>query len=428
MTVGRQLFEVYETFRQSILEMDQIHFNLTQVSIVRDIGFFGAERLKTSMPDIWPVSLIVPTIAMIQIALVDLLASLNIHPTAVVGHSAGETAMMYACGAVSKALAIEVAVRRAKAMTSVEDFDGGMAAISCPPGEAEDIVRIASRDHDPSEILEVACYNAPAAVAISGHNRLLQKAIELATHRGYWARKIKTLVAGHSSLLEDCRTDYLEGMTEAFIRHASGDNTPKIVAYSCQTGQRWDAPFTPEYVWASARAPVKFGEAISKILADNRDTPVFLEISPHPALSSYLAAIGVNEERILCPMHRIKKPSSSFDEPRHLLQTIGKLTLLGFNAIYFEVLNQINTLKTRTPLPPYPFLPHHVPIYPESSRLLAKQFRNYHGLLNYEFMVINASTHPDLAQHVINGESIFPATGFLEMVCVKLSQSRGQAE
>lgn len=42
-----------------------------------------------------------PCCTALQIALVDLLASWNIHPAAVAGHSSGEIGAAYACGSLS---------------------------------------------------------------------------------------------------------------------------------------------------------------------------------------------------------------------------------------------------------------------------------------------------------------------------------------
>ena len=79
-------------------------------------------------------------------------------------------------------------------------------------------------------------------------------------------------------------------------------------------------------------------------------------------------------------------------------------------------MNGPTTLKPPVQLPPYPFAHKHIPYYPPSSELLSRRMRARKGPLNYVHMALNASTHPDLAQHVIRGESILPATGFLEMV------------
>ncbi len=73
--------------------MDKVHVDVTGKSLVHDLGFFGEARPKEALPDTWPVTLTVPSIAMVQMAVVDLFEAFGIRPNVVFGHSAGEAAM-----------------------------------------------------------------------------------------------------------------------------------------------------------------------------------------------------------------------------------------------------------------------------------------------------------------------------------------------
>jgi acyl transferase domain-containing protein len=52
----------------------------------------------------WSPSITSVAIAFFQIALFDLLISLGLKPNAIVGHSAGETAVLYASGAMPRSV------------------------------------------------------------------------------------------------------------------------------------------------------------------------------------------------------------------------------------------------------------------------------------------------------------------------------------
>ncbi|KAJ7191756.1 hypothetical protein B0H12DRAFT_1246247 [Mycena haematopus] len=410
--MGRQLFKTYPAFRESILRMDKVHVELTGTSIVSDLGLFGDARPKKVLPDTWSVALTVPSIAMIQMALVDLFAAFGVHPSLVFGHSAGEAAMSYASGAVPQELAMEIAIRRSQAMLIVEGA-GGMAAMSCIPSVAREIIRGVLQEGGPDDVLELGCYNAPEAVTISGTHAMLDKAVAVAQKRGLFARKIKARVAGHCSLLEPCKARYLEEMEIAFSRHP-GSHAPTVPTYSTQTGARWTSEFTPEYMWTNGRVPVKFEQTVTSAVKEMPEA-IFIEMGPHPALSSYISGMGAKPDKVLCPMRRTKN-ITEFNEISDFLLALGNLCSLGVNTIDFHAVNGTHSLQISRPLPAYPLAPKPMPIYSENSRLAVKQKRTRKGPLNHESFAMNAQTHPDLAQHIINGEPIVPATGYVEMI------------
>ncbi|KAJ7153578.1 polyketide synthase [Mycena crocata] len=410
--MGRQLFKMYPAFRESILRMDKVHVEVAGTSIVYDLGFFGDARPKEALPDTWPVALTVPSIAMIQMALVDLFAAFGIRPNMVFGHSAGEAAMSYASGALPQALAMEIAIRRSQAMGIVEG-SGGMAAVSCVPSVAREIIRGVLQEGGPDDVLELGCYNAPEAVTISGTHAMLDKAVAIAQNRGLFARKIKARVPGHCSLLEPCKERYVEEMEIAFSRYP-GAHVPVVPTYSTQTGARWEQAFTPEYMWNNGRVPVQFEQTVTSVVEEMPEA-IFIEIGPHPALSSYISGMGAKPDKVVCPMRRTKNVTQ-FNEITDLLLCVGNLSTLGVNTIDFHAVNATDSLEISKPIPTYPLAPKPLPFYSESSLMAAKQKRTRKGPLNYDTLSINAMTHPDLAEHVIKGEPILPATGFFEMM------------
>ena len=89
--MGRQFFRAFPAFRESILESDSIFLKVTGKSLLLDYGLFRADSvLSKDIADPWPISLVLPAIAVYQIALFDLFVAIGIKPDIVVGHSAGE--------------------------------------------------------------------------------------------------------------------------------------------------------------------------------------------------------------------------------------------------------------------------------------------------------------------------------------------------
>ncbi|KAJ6539604.1 hypothetical protein B0H19DRAFT_1382247 [Mycena capillaripes] len=404
--MGRQLFENFEAFRTSVLRMDKVYRLSTGQSLVNDFGLFDNVAPKRILPDIWPIEITQPALMILQMALYDLFVANGVFPDLLVAHSAGETAMLYASGAISQEMAVEIAIARGLAMRSVEEFGGAMAAVGCTVEQAARNILLTRG----SDVLEIGCLNGPDAVALSGSEAAIDRAVEHAQSQGFFARKIKTRVAVHSSLMERCREDYQAQMADIYSRYP-GQHIPSKTTYSSQTGLRWVAPFTADYMWTNTRNPVYFTQAISTLLKDHPNA-IFMEISPHPVLTSYIASIGVKQDFIIAPLRRKLRPEP-FAEVVSFLGALGALSCLGSNRVDFRALNGPTALKS-TALPPYPFnrktVAYCSPAYQSAIN------RSHHcGPLNYKGMALNMLTHTDLAQHVIKGEPILPATAYLEM-------------
>ena len=102
---GRDLMAMYSAFRDSISACDKVHKEYTGRSFVEDTGLF-IKDVTISSPlaksPMWPANVISVAITFFQIAFFDLITSLGVKPVAVIGHSIGETAVLYASGAMPR--------------------------------------------------------------------------------------------------------------------------------------------------------------------------------------------------------------------------------------------------------------------------------------------------------------------------------------
>ncbi|KAJ6466074.1 putative polyketide synthase, partial [Mycena vitilis] len=401
--MGRELFYASPVFRNSVLEMDAICLRTMNKSLVNDCGLFGSVSSSFNFPQVWPISLTLPAIAMFQMALFDLLVDLGVRPDGILGHSAGETAVLYASGAAPKAMAMELAIIRGRVFTALENSGGTMAALSCSAQEAESLLmqhRSAHRD----AIVELACLNSPSAVAISGQERSIEHILDLAQTKGILGRKIRTCVPIHSSMMDACRDQYRSEVEDLFDRYP-GHHAPKICTYSTLTGSPFAGPFDAEYFWMNTRSQVLFTPTVRNFTR----VTTFVEIGPHPVLSSYLSELAAASSTVLSVAQRPKAGCSS-TEYRDILQFFGKLTVAGHNCVDFTLLNLASCSESKTRLPAYPFLKKQFPLFPDAT-----EPKYYHGPINRSHLQLNHETHPTLSEHVIRGEPIWPAAGFLEM-------------
>jgi acyl transferase domain-containing protein len=400
--MGRGLFAAFPVFKSTILELDDVYRRVVGVSLVETTGLFVSSASPRSIvlsPTGWPVTITVSSIAMLQMALFDLLVSVGIPPSSLAGHSAGETAILYASGAGSKAMALEIAIARGQAMTATESADLGMASLACAADVAKEIISAISGT------LEISCFNSPDSVALSGSAELLEEAITFARAQGIFAQRIRTMVPGHSSFMDKIKIDYLSRMSEIFARYP-GPHVPQIPVFSTCTGKALVDEFSPAYFWDNCRNPVLFSPAISSLLNFHIDCyPIFLELSCHAVLSSLIYPHGISEKSVLCPMRRGSATNADrgfTDEQTLFTETLARITLLGYNFCDLSGLYGASVYKPS-------FIDH--PLVSRSIASPKTQRSDIHpttavnGPLSGN-VPMNELTHPLLAQHVINGTSI----------------------
>ncbi|KAL6298480.1 hypothetical protein BKA93DRAFT_830667 [Sparassis latifolia] len=406
--MGRVLFEMFPVFRQSVMEMDSVFVKATGKSLRADYGLFDGTP-PPEMSDVWPISLILPSLAIFQIALYDLLVSLGVKPDIVLGHSAGETAVLYASGAGSKAMAIELAILRGRVFSSLECMGGTMAAVSCGPSDASELLA-QYRAEDPDSIVEIACFNSPSAVALAGQNAAIDRVLELAKLRDVFGRRIRTKVPIHSSMMEACRDEYCGGLRELFERYP-GPHVPQISTYSTFTGELFSGPFDAQYFWDNTRSQVRFTQAMEAL--GRSQNLAFIENAPHPVLSAYVSSMVDQSCPVLSTVRR-SKGGKLLSEYNDILNFCGQLTAAGHNCVDFTSLNARACHELDVRLPSYPFTKKQFPLYPDTAGY-AKQMDSRRGPINHKYLKVNKETHPTLGEHIITGEPIMPGAGFLEM-------------
>lgn len=413
--MGRELFKACAPFRESVLELDKVYASIVGNSLIESTGLFtgAAADAKDSLGDPWPIAITLPALTLLQLALVDALAAVGVHPDAVVGHSAGETAVLSASGAASKAAALELAIARGRALALVEDAKGTMAAVNSSPKEAKKIIDEVNAELGKG-VLAIGCYNTPGAVTLSGAETHIDLAVAKASAAGIFARKLKTRVPVHSELMELCHEEFDNLVAKLFSHHEIG--APKVTVYSTVTGGLYERKFEPSYYWSGTLGPVRFEKAIQALLTKTKNA-TFVEIGPHPVLTAYLQSMSQAEGRentpITCPLRRPRAPEPGI-ETFEFVSALGKVVTAGHNGVDFGVL--YGSAESYTgPLPQYPFALKAVP-WAIATPEFVRQRQQRNGPLNYPQLQINTRTHPGLADHVIKGEPVVPAAGFIEMV------------
>ncbi|GCE00498.1 type I polyketide synthase [Embleya hyalina] len=205
-----------------------------------------------------------------QVSLAELWRAYGVRPAAVVGHSQGEVAAAYVCGALSLADAARVVAVRGRVVRELAG--GAMASVALSADELRS--RAALRDGRVS----IAAVNAPRSVVLAGDAPEVDAL--LAELRGEDVRVARLPVdyASHSAHVAEA---------EHRLRAELAGITPRaghIPLYSTVDPGRLDTRrMDAEYWYRNLRRPVAFDTTVGKLLADGHR--YFVEPSPHPLLT-----------------------------------------------------------------------------------------------------------------------------------------------
>ncbi|MDA2804025.1 type I polyketide synthase [Nocardiopsis suaedae] len=208
-----------------------------------------------------------PLLFAVQVGLDRMLRAQGVRPSAAVGHSVGEVAAAWTCGALTLDQAARVVAARGLAQAPTAGT-GRMAAAALSPEQAEE----ALAGHPG---LEIAGINSAGDGA-----RLADLGAEL-ERRGVFFRMLDLDYAFHSSAMDAARDPLLAAL------EGLAPSAPEIPLASTVTGGLVEGAATgAEHWWRGVRDPVLFGPAAERL----RDAGigVFVEVGPHPVLRSYL--------------------------------------------------------------------------------------------------------------------------------------------
>ncbi|MEU1345434.1 SDR family NAD(P)-dependent oxidoreductase, partial [Streptomyces sp. NPDC005827] len=301
--MGRRLALTVPEFREAVREADAAIARHLGRSLWSDEHGLVAESTAEVQPALFAM----------QVALAETWRAWGLRPAAVIGHSMGEIAAAQAAGALTLADAAAVVCERSRLLTEISGL-GGLVLVEL--GEEEAAALIAGRERD----LSVAALNGPRATVLSGTLAALDDMVARLDARGVFARRISVEFAAHSPQVEP-----LQPRLRAALSALAARDT-EVALYSTVTGEAVRGhELGPDYWVTNVRAPVRFGPALGRLLADGCDT--FVEIAPHPVLARPVAdrldETGRADTLVVSSLRRDE------DEPRSLLTAVGNLYTAG---------------------------------------------------------------------------------------------------
>lgn len=378
-----------------------------------------------------------PLCTIIQIAMVDLLASWGINAVTTVGHSSGEIAAAYAIGAISFEDACTLAYYR------------GLYSASLPSEHPElkgSMLAAAMTEEDALTMLEtidagragIACVNSPNSVTISGDISAIEQIESLLASQGTWARRLRVDVAYHSHHMQAIADKYLEA-----IKHIQPIATKsEAIMFSSVTGEVVNhSELIPMYWVQNLLSKVNFSKAVTSLLTavsskKRRQKTLanmssFVEIGPHSALQGPLRQImvsnGRDHETMIPYVSMLKRNENAAVTA---LEAAASIWTTGVD-VKLDVANSLakpQTCKTLTSLPHYPWNHHSKKYWHEARksknhRLTGKPRTDMLGSRSTESSsneprwtnILRPSAFPWIFDHKMQGTILLPAACMIAM-------------
>ncbi|WP_275287222.1 type I polyketide synthase [Halomonas elongata] len=409
-TMGRDLLADSKVFAAAIDEVDALFQRHADFSLRAELeGDNGSDRfVRTEIAQ--------PALFAVQVGITRVLAAQGIEPVAVTGHSVGEVAAAWACGALS----LEDAVRVIHLRSHFQGLTRGQGEMTAVGLGAEAIAAYLERPE--YRDIHLAGTNSAQGVTLAGPAEALSRLEAELDAQRHFAKRLPLDYAFHSPAMDPIRDDLIAALEGLHPRQA------RIPYISTVTGEELDGErLDADYWWHNIRQPVRFDAAARAVIADG--TNVLVEIGAHPILKRYLSEAlrdAALDGLIIGTLER------DLPGPVCLDRAIGQTLLSGLETDtdhWFPVTGRL------AELPRYPWQrqSYRMPSTSDALGLLARHYE--HPLLGYRLAQhtltwesqLDTGRQPWLADHVVGDAAIFPGAGFVELTLAAAAHWREAA-
>ncbi|WP_052230363.1 type I polyketide synthase [Streptomyces sp. CT34] len=412
---GRTLYERFPVFRAALDEVAAECDRYLETPLL-DVLFADPGTPAATLID--RTDYTQPCLFAVETALYHLVRSFGIAPAHLLGHSIGEITAAHAAGVLDLPDATRLVCARGRLMESVAT-EGTMYALRA----AEEDVAALLADRDD---VAIAAVNGPRAVAISGERSAVAEVAAQARDRGIKTRELNVSHAFHSPLMDP--------ILEEFTAIAAGltFRPPRTPVISNVTGAVATAEdlTSPRYWTRHLREAVRFHDGLMQARAAGTD--VLLELGPDAPLTGLASAALDEAGPAAAPDDAGPLTAAALrrdlPEDASILLLAGTAHTTGVPVDWDAVLP--GDAAPAFGLPTYPFAGQHywlpaghpgaepqdLGLAPVAHPLLGAALRLPGTATTVLTGRISTRTHPWLADHVILGQAIVPATAVLELI------------
>ncbi|XP_077489222.1 fatty acid synthase-like [Amblyomma americanum] len=349
------------------------------------------------------------SVTAIQVALVDMLRAVGVHPDGIMGHSAGETACGYADGCFTAEQAVLCAYWRGQCVDLGSPPKGAMAAVGLTWEEAAQRCR---------KGVVPACHNAVDSVTVSGPADVVAEIVDELRKEGVFARMVDSNnVAFHSEHIQSIGPALREALEKVVPQPK---RRSKRWVSSSVPASRWHEPASQlcsaEYYVNNLVSPVLFREALEHVPKD----AVVIEIAPHCLFQSILRRALGTGATCLGLMKR------DADNKKFFLTSLGHLHTLGVQL-------DLTPLYPAVPFPVPRGTPSigHLVSWDHSQRWTVAKWNDFaaSGHSAEDIVTVDLEANAGdayLAGHSHGGRVLFPVAGYMVMAWKHLAKRYGR--
>lgn len=442
--MGASLLQCSQRARSIVKELDASLAALPEAD--RPTWTLDAELLApASESRVGEATIAQPLVCAVQILLVTLLQDAGVRFRAVVGHSSGEIAAAFAAGFISGTDAIRIAYYRGLhsklAQSPNNGQKGGMVATGLSYQEAIELCE----HEDLVGRITVAAANSGNSVTISGDLDALEEVQLILEDEETFCRALRVDKAYHSHHMNPASEPFLKSVNACRVQIKTSPEGAPTWYSSVHGGTVVEASdaLKASYWNENLLQPVLFYQSLAAALQAGPSFDTVVEVGPHPALKG--PATDVIKETLSKELYYTGTLVRGKNDVESLATALGFLwTTSGASAVDFaghqkSLYGDSASLTILRDLPTYPWN-HDRVLWTESrgTKLWRQQEGKFHDILGTRIAdgteeewrwknLLHPKELPWVTDHALQGQTVFPGTGYLCLALEAAVQVAGGA-
>jgi len=289
-----------------------------------------------------------PALFILSYALAQLWKQWGVQPRVVLGHSLGEYVAATLAGIWNWEDGLRLVTARGRLMQ--QTATGTMLAVRSREPLEVLLRELGTQSQEP--LVEVAADNGAGQWVLSGAQEAIDEIQQRLRTAGIATQRLRGQVAFHSRLMEPILEEWEQELSRVSWQ-------PQSQPYLSGLHGDWvsaQEASQPSYWVKQVRAPVRFGQAVSRLWQQRQDW-LWLEVGPGQALSRAVRGqvnqVSRKQVFVTLPPAETAGDSQAATEEEQVLATLGRLWLRNI-AIDWEAFQGEEPYE-RVPLPTYPF-------------------------------------------------------------------------